>query len=112
MCLGQSAGSRRFAASSDRGQGLGSKGEQTPVSPYPLNLGGGPQKTLQNKRFQTLRPLNLGGESSPPEFRGYGLIGTFRKDPARCRESGKEKAPQLLTHKLAEKAVNPVTLVA
>ena len=37
---------------------------------------GGPQKTLQNKGFRTLHPVNLGGEMAPPKFGGYGLTGT------------------------------------
>ena len=40
------------------------------------NLGGGPQKTLQNKGFRTLCPQNLGGVNCHPwKFGGGGLTG-------------------------------------
>ena len=47
---------------------------------HPLNLGGGPQKRLQNKGFRALHPQNLGGDMAPPKFRGYGLAG-FAESP-------------------------------
>ena len=56
-----------------------------PVSPYPLNFGGGrftPKisgvecpKPLVLQCFREGRPQNLRGEMPPPKFKGYGLTG-------------------------------------
>ena len=65
-------------------------GEEFPCQPtppkfrgwqfHPLNLGGGPLKTLQNKGLRTLHPQHLGGKMAPPKFRGlwaYKVFGFF-----------------------------------
>ena len=44
------------------------------VEAHPLNRGDA-LKTLQNKCFGTVRPLNEGGEAPPPYLRLYGLSG-------------------------------------
>ena len=55
-----------------------------PVSPYPLNLGGGDSppkfrgRSVRNPLFYSVfsgPPPKIGGESSPLKFRGFGLTG-------------------------------------